>query len=53
MTGHAIEARINAEDAARDFLPAAGRVLAYRRPAGAGVRVDDAIEPGSEIDTSL
>jgi acetyl-CoA/propionyl-CoA carboxylase biotin carboxyl carrier protein len=49
LTGHAIEARINAEDPARDFLPAAGRVLAYRRPPG--VRVDDAIEPGSEIDT--
>jgi acetyl-CoA/propionyl-CoA carboxylase, biotin carboxylase, biotin carboxyl carrier protein len=53
MNGHAIEVRINAEDAARDFLPAAGRVLAYRRPQGAAVRVDDAIEPGSEVDTSF
>ena len=54
--GHAIEARINAEDAARDFLPAAGRVLAYRRVGGtesAAIRVDDAIEPGSEVDTSF
>jgi acetyl-CoA/propionyl-CoA carboxylase biotin carboxyl carrier protein len=50
LTGHAIEARINAEDAARDFLPTAGRVLAYRRPNG--VRVDDAIETGTEIDTA-
>jgi acetyl-CoA/propionyl-CoA carboxylase biotin carboxyl carrier protein len=50
LSGHAIEARINAEDATRDFLPAAGRVLAYRRPRG--VRVDDAIEPGSEVDTA-
>ncbi|MEA2211995.1 MAG: acetyl-CoA/propionyl-CoA carboxylase, biotin carboxylase, biotin carboxyl carrier protein [Solirubrobacteraceae bacterium] len=50
LTGHAIEARINAEDATRDFLPAAGRVLAYHRPPG--VRVDDAIEVGSVIDTS-
>jgi acetyl-CoA/propionyl-CoA carboxylase, biotin carboxylase, biotin carboxyl carrier protein len=49
LTGHAIEARINAEDAGRDFLPAAGRVLAYRRPRG--VRVDDAIEAGSVVDT--
>ena len=50
LNGHAIEARINAEDATRDFLPTAGRVLSYRRPAGA--RVDDAIEPGTQIDTS-
>jgi 3-methylcrotonyl-CoA carboxylase alpha subunit len=50
LRGHAIEARINAEDAARDFLPTAGRVLAYERPPA--VRVDDAIEPDSEIGTS-
>ncbi len=53
MNGHAIEVRVNAEDATRDFLPSAGRVLAYRRPAGTAVRVDDAIEPGSQIDTSF
>ncbi len=50
LRGHAIEARINAEDAARDFLPTAGRVLSYRRPSAA--RVDDAIETGSEVDTT-
>ncbi len=50
LTGHAIEVRITAEDASRDFLPAAGRVLAYTRPAN--VRVDDAIEPGTVVDTS-
>jgi acetyl-CoA/propionyl-CoA carboxylase biotin carboxyl carrier protein len=50
LTGHAIEARINAEDAGRDFLPAAGRVIGYRRPRGA--RVDDAIETGSVVDTT-
>lgn len=50
--GHAIEARVCAEDAARDFLPAAGRVLSYRRPGGDGVRVDDAIETGSAVDTT-
>jgi acetyl-CoA/propionyl-CoA carboxylase biotin carboxyl carrier protein len=52
MAGHAVEVRITAEDAARDFLPAAGRVLAYTRPAGAGIRVDDGIEPGTVIDTA-
>jgi acetyl-CoA/propionyl-CoA carboxylase biotin carboxyl carrier protein len=50
LEGHAIEVRITAEDAGRDFLPAAGRVLAYDRPSG--VRVDDAIAPGTVIDTS-
>jgi acetyl-CoA/propionyl-CoA carboxylase biotin carboxyl carrier protein len=50
LDGHAIEARINAEDATRDFLPTAGRVLSYRRPAGA--RVDDAIETGALVDTT-
>jgi acetyl-CoA/propionyl-CoA carboxylase, biotin carboxylase, biotin carboxyl carrier protein len=50
LSGHAIEVRITAEDASRDFLPAAGRVLAYTRPAN--VRVDDAIEPGTVVDTS-
>ncbi len=51
LDGHAIEARINAEDATRDFLPTAGRVLGYRRPSG--VRVDDAIETGSVIETTF
>jgi len=53
LDGHAIEVRVTAEDAARDFLPAAGRVLAYARPREVhGVRVDDAIGPGSVVDTS-
>jgi acetyl-CoA/propionyl-CoA carboxylase biotin carboxyl carrier protein len=43
--GHAIEARVTAEDAA--WLPQTGRVLRYRRPAD--VRVDDGIEEGSVV----
>jgi 3-methylcrotonyl-CoA carboxylase alpha subunit len=52
LRGHAIEARIAAEDPARNFLPTAGRVLAYDRPDAATARVDDGIELGSVIDTS-
>ncbi len=50
LSGHAIEARITAEDPTRDFLPTSGRVLTYRRPCG--TRVDDGIEPGTEIGTA-
>jgi acetyl-CoA/propionyl-CoA carboxylase biotin carboxyl carrier protein len=55
MRGHAVEARVTAEDPDRGFLPTAGRVLAYERPDGERfpqIRVDDAIETGTVIDTS-
>jgi acetyl-CoA/propionyl-CoA carboxylase biotin carboxyl carrier protein len=48
-TGHAIEARLYAEDADAAFLPATGRVEALRWPAGDGIRVDAGIEVGTEI----
>jgi acetyl-CoA/propionyl-CoA carboxylase biotin carboxyl carrier protein len=47
--GHAIECRINAEDAAKNFAPAPGRITHYREASGPGVRVDSGVTSGSEI----
>jgi acetyl-CoA/propionyl-CoA/long-chain acyl-CoA carboxylase, biotin carboxylase, biotin carboxyl carrier protein len=49
LDGHAIECRINAEDASNGFLPAPGTVVRYQEPAGPGVRVDSGVVAGSEI----
>ncbi len=49
--GHAIEARLYAEDPAAGFLPASGRVRRYREPDG--VRVDSGVREGSEIGTEF
>jgi acetyl-CoA/propionyl-CoA carboxylase biotin carboxyl carrier protein len=47
--GHAIEFRINGEDAGRGFLPAPGPVTKFHPPAGPGVRMDSGVETGSVI----
>ena len=49
VDGHAIEFRINAENAADDFAPATGTLETYDPPGGPGVRVDDAVRQGDGI----
>lgn len=48
-TGHAIEARIIAEDPDRDFIPCPGRITRWDPPSGEGIRVDTAVESGTMI----
>jgi len=47
--GHAIEARVYAEDPERDDLPQAGPLLLYRQPSMPGVRVDSGVVEGDEV----
>lgn len=49
LRGHAIEARVYAEDPARGFLPTGGRVLQVFEPSGDGVRVDSSLLPGTVV----
>ncbi len=52
LRGHAIECRINAEDASKNFAPAPGKIATYAEPAGPGVRVDSGVRSGSEVSPS-
>ncbi|MFC4604971.1 biotin carboxylase N-terminal domain-containing protein [Rhodococcus kronopolitis] len=49
MTGHAIEARVYAEDPSRGFLPTGGLVVDVVEPTGPGVRVDSGLRAGTEV----
>jgi acetyl/propionyl-CoA carboxylase alpha subunit len=49
LRGHAIEARICAEEPGRGFAPATGRVKSLDLPGGPGVRLDSALHPGLEV----
>jgi len=49
VTGHAVEARLYAEDPQRDFLPAAGKLVHLEWPGGEGVRIDTGVRGGDTI----
>ena len=49
LDGHAVEARVYAEDPARGFLPTGGDVIGLREPAGPGVRVDSGLTRGTVV----
>ncbi len=49
INGHSIELRVCAEDPTNNFLPDTGTLKVYKRPQGAGVRVDDGYEEGMDI----
>jgi acetyl-CoA carboxylase biotin carboxylase subunit len=49
INGHAIEARVYAEDPDQNFAPSPGRIVVYRPPDGIGVRVDSGVYQGATV----
>jgi propionyl-CoA carboxylase alpha chain len=49
INGHAIEVRLYAEDPSADYAPQTGTLRTFDIPTGAGIRVDSAVESGSEV----
>lgn len=49
LNGHAVEARLYAEEPERGFLPSTGKLVALKFPSDAGIRVDTGVEEGSKV----
>jgi 3-methylcrotonyl-CoA carboxylase alpha subunit len=49
LQGHAVEARLYAEDPEHGFLPSTGKLIAFDMPQGDGIRVDTGVEAGGEV----
>jgi len=49
INGHAVEARLYAEDPEKEFLPSTGKLWALEFPEGEGIRIDTGVEAGAEV----